>query len=59
MRLSEMRLACGGSAPGGGRSASPGGHLGHTEGQLLHSAKTTAPRLAGEYAAVPAIDCLK
>ena len=54
-----MRLACGGSAPGGGRSASPGGHLGHTEGQLLHSAKTTAPRLAGEYAAVPAIDCLK
>lgn len=59
MHLSEMQLACRGSAPGGGRAASPGGHFGCTEGQLLHSAKTTAPLLGGENAAVPAIDCLK
>lgn len=59
MRLSEMRLACGGSAPGGSRAASPGGRLGRTEGQLLHSAKTTVPPLGGENAAVAAIDCLK
>lgn len=59
MRLSEMRLACGGSALGGSRAASPGGRLGRTEGQLLRLAKTTVPPLGGENAAVAAIDCLK